>query len=447
MIERVLYRNEKQLNPNSLLEKLSKYDFLNHEEIAQLEFRELKSVLEHSNKTVPYYKNLFLKANFDPSQMKSVSDIQRIPFLEKGVLFQQTNDLLSGIYNFNNLQRLQTGGSTGEPLVLFADAFENTMHSSFNWSQWQRLNIKPGVRSLHAHGMSHVDYPQTVHLSQKEDDPILTLHRPALDLAPQWNEIVEKISAHKPILLYGFPSVISELAHFVLENRIQSLISIKHISLSSEDILPQQRQLIEAAFQTPCYGFYGQTERCVLAMNCEKSQSYHLYPGYAYIELIDEAGEIITKPGVMGEVVGTSFVNYAMPFIRYRTGDLATWEAVPCECGRSHKRFAELKGRKRSRVYFPDGTSAFFGSDLYDDLWKIETHFRQIQFVQTNKESLDVRVVAFKNTSQKQLKDNIEKIMKKTLGRELALNVHFVDGVERSPRGKSLLFIQKISHS
>jgi phenylacetate-CoA ligase len=47
------------------------------------------------------------------------------------------------------------------------------------------------------------------------------------------------------------------------------------------------------------------------------------------VELIDEAGRPITEPGVQGEVVATAFDNKVMPFIRYRTGDLAMWSAGP----------------------------------------------------------------------------------------------------------------------
>jgi phenylacetate-CoA ligase len=74
---------------------------------------------------------------------------------------------------------------------------------------------------------------------------------------------------------------------------------------------------------------YGHSERAVMAGSMPDDHRYFVWPLYGHVELIDEAGRPITEPGVQGEVVATAFDNKVMPFIRYRTGDLAMWSAGP----------------------------------------------------------------------------------------------------------------------
>ena len=55
-------------------------------------------------------------------------------------------------------------------------------------------------------------------------------------------------------------------------------------------------------------------------------------------EVLDGRGELSSAPGAEGELVGTGFMNAAMPFIRYRLGDHARIEGFGCaRCGRAHR--------------------------------------------------------------------------------------------------------------
>ena len=83
---------------------------------------------------------------------------------------------------------------------------------------------------------------------------------------------------------------------------------------------------------------------------------YFVWPLYGHVELVDEAGQPITEPGVQGEVVATGFDNKAMPFIRYRTGDIAQWSTGPEH--RDLPGFAVLErieGRDSDFIYGRDG--------------------------------------------------------------------------------------------
>lgn len=49
------------------------------------------------------------------------------------------------------------------------------------------------------------------------------------------------------------------------------------------------------------------------------------YRALVCVELVDEAGRLITKPGIDGTIVVSTLMTEKMPLIRYATGDIASW--------------------------------------------------------------------------------------------------------------------------
>jgi len=429
-------------------ESVLAYDGFGADAINALELGLLRKLLLHARDTVPFWEKTFDQIKFDPDSLSCVNDILRLPLLDKGMILCDPDAFVSRSFDENSLKVVQTGGSTGEPFRVLTTTNDSLIQNAFNWAQWHRLGIQPGGNVVALTGLAHKHSPEKTIVNPARKDGLMWVHRPSFDLAPDWRGIIATIRQHKPVLIRGFPSIVSEMAQAMLELGEQPFASVKGVSLSSEDILSDQRRIIERAFAVRCHGFYGQSEHCVLAMDCGKSRSYHLYPGYAHVEIVDEYGMPITAPGVIGEVVGTSLLNYAMPLIRYRTGDMAAWDsgAIECACGRQHRRISMLAGRKRNRVFLPDGRSIFFGSDVYDEIWYSPEIFKQIQFMQESPERLEIRIVPFPKTDQKQLANFVVESMRKALGNELSYEVRFVCEVERTSRGKYLLFIQKMAH-
>ena len=105
---------------------------------------------------------------------------------------------------------------------------------------------------------------------------------------------------------------------------------------------------IEKAFRARVFTTYGHGEKCICAAQCEHTKNYHVWPTYGYFELLDEDGNEVKGVGQVGEIVGTGFINTTVPFIRYRTGDRATYVSDHCEeCGREHVTIRDINGRGR----------------------------------------------------------------------------------------------------
>lgn len=79
----------------------------------------------------------------------------------------------------------------------------------------------------------------------------------------------------------------------------------------------------------------------MIAGECENSSYYHVEPSYGYCEVIDDNG----IPSKKGQIVATGFLNYAMPLIRYKTGDVGSLDDCDCACNRHYQIIKKIEGR------------------------------------------------------------------------------------------------------
>src|SRR5690606_27603299 len=134
-------------------------------------------------------------------------------------------------------------------------------------------------------------------------------------------ESLKAVHRFRPQYIHGYPSAIVNFLRGVQQAGLQMPAGVRAVLCGSEPTYDFQRTFIEEMLGCRVYSWYGQSECVLLAGECECSQDYHSFPLYGVLELVDEQGHPINQSEVEGEIVGTSLNNFAMPFIRYRTGD------------------------------------------------------------------------------------------------------------------------------
>ena len=128
----------------------------------------------------------------------------------------------------------------------------------------------------------------------------------------------------QPSFIRGYPYTLYRLAKYAQKYGWQFSFRLKGIQLTSEMIFDYQIEAIEKVFQTKVYMQYGHAEACVFAYTRDEDRKYYCSPLYGHVEVLDKNGKHV-KSGEVGEAVVTSYSNYAMPFIRYRTGDMVEY--------------------------------------------------------------------------------------------------------------------------
>jgi phenylacetate-CoA ligase len=142
---------------------------------------------------------------------------------------------------------------------------------------------------------------------------------------------VEAAIRHRVSLVQGYPSAVYILACWLRDNAPASglLAGVHGVQLFSETVQPFMVETIRDVFKCPVIFHYGHSERAVMAGSMPDDPRYFVWPLYGKVELVGLDGELIGEPGQVGEIVATGFDNRVMPFVRYRTGDMACWSAGP----------------------------------------------------------------------------------------------------------------------
>ena len=167
----------------------------------------------------------------------------------------------------------------------------------------------------------------------------------ALDLRASIEQQIDWLQRTKPRYLFAYPSLLRELAEFVLASGRIGLWFDKVIA-TGEPLLPDTRMKTQKAFGARVFDRYGAQEIGHLAGECPSCGQYHISAESVLMEILDDDGTP-TKPGNVGRVVVTSLYNYAMPFIRYDLADIVEvgW---PGTCLRQLPSLRRILGRTSS---------------------------------------------------------------------------------------------------
>jgi len=199
--------------------------------------------------------------------------------------------------------------------------------------------------------------------------------------------------------------------------------------------------VIERAFGCRVFDKYGSREFSGIAYECEAHAGHHVVSEGYIVELLVDGRP--AEPGETGEVVVTDLNNYAMPFLRYRIGDLAVAMAdAPCSCGRGGPRIGAIHGRVQSIIQGTDGRyvpGTFFPHLLKDYEYAIE----RFQIVQDAPGAITLRVVRGGRYSDDVL-DEVLGTIRAHLGDDLAVEVAFVDKVEMVRTGKRMTSVSNL---
>ena len=140
-----------------------------------------------------------------------------------------------------------------------------------------------------------------------------------------------ELRAWRPHLLAATPSDLFELCE-ALDDDLTEL-GLRAVCVHSEPISRDERRHLEQRFGCPVAANYYCNEVWAIGAECSHG-ALHQFPDSTVLEIADDAGRPVPR-GELGNVLVTSLHNRVQPFIRYRLGDLASWETEEqsCACG------------------------------------------------------------------------------------------------------------------
>ena len=323
------------------------------ERIEAMQGRELQALLHYAYRNVPYYKELFDREGIRPEDVRSQDDFRRLPTLDRETLHSRRDDLVSRTVPESRREVVLTGGSTGAPISFWLGRDRSSVEWAFVTLNWERAGYTLGARRAVLRGWvpSHPE-ERLWERHPLLDEIVLSTFHITPETAPDYARRIREFGAE---FLVAYPSSADALARALREAGVREELGLRAVLLSSEALYEAQRRELEETLGARVFGYYGQSEKTLLAGECERSQDLHFFPEYGYLEVLDEAGRPVGE-GETGELVATSFVNRVTVLLRYRTRDLGTRARGECACGRQAPRLTRVEGRTQDLLVAGDGS-------------------------------------------------------------------------------------------
>jgi phenylacetate-CoA ligase len=368
----------------------------------------LRLMVEHVYKNVPYYKRLFKELGVLPGDIKSAGDLKILPFLTKEELRKNPEDFLPVCVNRTMISKNFTSGSSGKPLKLYRDLYSINFENAVLWrqKQWAGIKFSDRIAVLREELIVPFDNkkPPFCRYSAFENKMFISSYHLGSENVKHYVKAMEDF---KPLAIEAEPSSLYILARFIKDKGFCPLsFSVKAVFTSSEALLDKHKALIEEVFGGRVYDFYGNGERVAAIGTCEKG-AYHVIPEYGITEFLP-----LDNNSGRAEIVGTNLHNYAMPLLRYRTGDVVEISDSKCGCGRKFQAVKKIEGRLADFLIAHNGELVYVDA-CYLMLQGVN-NLMETQIIQEDLNNIRIKFIPGENFSkddEEKLKSNVKMYM------------------------------------
>lgn len=400
------------------------------EKLEQYRLERLRSLLTKAGRHVPYYRDSFKNLGFNPQILKSLDELQKLPFLTKAIIRAEGDRMKSDIAT--GLARFNTGGSSGEPLIFFIGNERVSHDVAAKWRATRWWNVDIGDPEIVVWG-SPIELGTQDQVRAIRDKLMRTELIPAFQMnESNLDRFIARIRERRPKMLFGYPSAISHIAAHANKRSIQlNDLGVHVVFCTSERLYDHQREAIASAFGCPVANGYGGRDAGFIAHECPAG-GMHITAEDIIVEIVDENGNL-QPDGIAGEIVVTHLATSDFPFIRYQTGDVGMLSKEKCACGRGLPILKEIQGRSTDFVITADGTVMHGLALIYilRDLPSVQS-FKIIQETRQLTKVLMVAGPAF----QSHMINNIVEGFKQRLGSSVEIEVSVVDNIPPEKSGK-----------
>ncbi|WP_213999919.1 AMP-binding protein [Arsukibacterium sp.] len=432
-VSKLLFRLHERLKGHStyqMLARLERSQWLDSAQIAKLQQQRLQVFITDISQHCPYYQQLFAHEGLSAADINSVADLAKLPFLSKQLITDNQQALCSEPQD--KLQRYNTGGSSGVPLIFYMGKarVSHDVAAKLRATRWWGVDI--GDPEVVLWG-SPIELGKQDRIKKIRDSLFRSYLLPAFEFTPAHIEAyLKQLQQLKPKMLFGYPSVIHQLA-LAAEARQLSLaeLGIKVVFVTSEMLFEHQRTVIERVFNCPVANGYGARDAGFIAHQCPAG-SLHISAEDIIVEIIGDNDEVLPV-GETGEIVVTHLQTQAFPFVRYRTGDMGQLSNTPCKCGRGLPVLAHVSGRTTDFMLTTAGDKLHALSLIY--VLRDLSEIRQFKIIQHSQTEVEVQLVTVAPLSPS-LAEQIISQFQQRLGTGCNITLKQLDSIASLPNGK-----------
>lgn len=413
---------------NKILKELHESQYYSPEQLVEFQNKKLRRIIKHCYKNVPYYRELFDKLNLKPEDIQTKEDLNKLPFMDKYIVKENYDNLIAKNHSSFLCNVGTTSGTTGTPGRFLRDYyainFENAALNRF----WQNAGDKNFKRvTIRENVVTPLSQDKPPFWEENWADKELIMSSYHL-LQKNAQIYIDKIIEYNPKVMHTQPPTAYMLAKF-FEN-INHNLNLIAIFTSSENLSSHQREFIEKVFKCKIYDEYGQAERVAAIHQCEKG-TYHIVEDYSIVELIKEDNDTY-------QICGTHLHNYAMPLLRYKTGDFILTKENQCTCKKHFREIENIEGRTIYYILTPEHNKIV-------NLGVVTSEINSIIETQFVQETLNKLIINLVITDKFSLSDEnkLIKNAKEYISPSMNVEIKRVDSIPRTSNGKFINVIRK----
>lgn len=149
----------------------------------------------------------------------------------------------------------------------------------------------------------------------------------------------------KATAIFSFPSFTMSILKKAEEMgyNVRKDFNLKYTTGGGERHIQMLRKVFEEEYGLVVADGYATADVGSVAWDCGLGQGYHYDDVECVIEIVDPQTGKQVGPLEEGEIVVTLF-SKVYPLVRFGTGDLASYTAEPCSCGRTTPRITKILG-------------------------------------------------------------------------------------------------------
>jgi phenylacetate-CoA ligase len=424
--------------------ELMRNQWRSEKELVAYQEKKFLSMVRFAYSYVPYYREKYRAAGIVPDDIRSLSDIRKLPFVTKEDL--KTVPLESRVARGTDMRRCsiaRTSGSTGEPLKVAVDeetadfvrAYHLRRFLALGFMPWHKMVILgPSRRSIvtgpvvsgPAAGMFWGD------LRRMLDHRVRYL---SVDSSPRRQ--LEFFESFRPDALLGPPSYFKMLAKTADGSQGWHPGKV----LTWGEILDEAtKKAVKRSLGAEVFDGYGCTEVAPvggLAWECPAHAGMHVNIDCIVLEVLKDEEPVADEES--GEVVVTALYRHATPMIRYRLGDAAVFAGERCPCGRAFPLIRNLEGRMVDFLVTSDGRmiSPYYIATLMEHVPGVSM-FRVVQDRKDHVRVTIERGLGFTEATEA----GVNEAFSGLLGPGVAIDCAFVDRIDRE-RGRKFKAVSR----
>lgn len=395
--------------------------------IAEYETLKLRETVIYAYENTVFYKNLYDSLDISPHEIRTYEDFAQLPFIDKSVVKQNYNDLLAHTYPSKKTFFVTTGGSSGSPTKFLQSKNVWSKELAYTMHFFKSYGYKPCMLKASLRGGEFGNLKKNIYW--KRHPYACEIQFSPFHLNDETvRYYCEELNRKQIKYLQAYPSSIEILMQSMTKNNLKLNYKLEAVFLLSESISEDTVERIKAFFGCKVGSFYGHSERLVFAPSLHDNVfKYKVNRYYGLFELVDSFEKPIKENNKTGEIVGTSFDNFAMPLIRYKTDDFTSFSDH--ENAIIHK----VEGRKNEYILTSKGdaipiTSLNVHSEIYNNVL-------QYQYVQHQKGEVELHLKVNEYFTNDEMKI-IEETLNKAAGGQIHIDVKIVNSFMLTPRGK-----------